>query len=68
MFELHRAEGNGRRGPPEGGRGRGEVTPWGCELYLVKLQFSPKTMQTAAEVCKLPKVDFWGVSIMEVTL
>ena len=65
MFELHRAEGNGRRGAPEGGRERGEVTLWGYERSLVKLQFSPKTMQTAAEVCKLPEVDFWWVPIID---
>ena len=35
------------------------------ERALVKLQSSSQTMQTAAEVCKLRKVDFWGVPVID---
>ena len=49
------------RKPLRGGWGGGG----GCddgkrEQTIVKLQCSAKTMQTAAEVCKFQKVDFWG--------
>ena len=49
----------------QGRLGGGEGRRPGREEGFVKVQFSTKTMQTAAEVCKLQKVDFWGVPIID---
>ena len=53
------------RKPLQGGWGGGEGPRRGREDGFVKVLFSTKTMQTAAEVCKLQKVDFWGVPIID---
>ena len=53
------------RKPLREGWGGGGGSTRGREGDFVKVQFSTKTMQTAAEVCKLQKVDFCGVPILD---